>query len=382
MAVNRYAKKVRQKNEQAENRAVNALNDMTSYLSESAVGSREIEQVSLKNIRVNPANDYRQLDENEDIEVLAADIERNGLLHNLVVSKRAGGEYIILSGERRYRALNLLLEKEMEKQARGDSDADVSKYRQVPCKVIKNLTERQEQIVLDAANLQTRGGAGNERLTRLAMERYRDNVKEEYGLSDSEAKDLLFKITNIGRSSLFRNFRIIDNLIPPFQDMLNRGEISKKEAESILKLSPQQQIAANGVILAIKSIFSPSEESYPKKIKIAIDGILEASEANTTKEADRMIEELLLKIKAMKPEGLQKPAPVKVIEKMSYRENVLKECADIQTKINRLKKRRPEKIREIDRAASEGEETILAYIDSLIEQLNAFRNAVAEDERS
>ena len=32
-----------------------------------------------------------------DIQTLAEDIERNGLLHNLVVSRRRPGEYVILS---------------------------------------------------------------------------------------------------------------------------------------------------------------------------------------------------------------------------------------------------------------------------------------------
>ncbi len=380
MAVNRYAKKVRQKNEAAENRAANALNDMTSYLSEGSAGGRDIEQISLSNIKINPANDYRELDREEDIRVLADDIERNGLLHNLVVSKRGPGEYVILSGERRYRALNLLMEKELKKQAAGDSDADVGKYRQVACKVIKNLTPRQERIILDAANLQTRGGAGSEKLTRMAMERYRDNVRDEYGLSDSEAKELLFKITNIGRSSLFRNFRIIDNLIPPFRNMLNEGEISKKEAEIILKLTTEQQIGANRAILAFKAVVGINEERYSKTLKQILRAIFKAAEAATRKEAEEILKKLAEDVAQLKPEKPRKPVNLKTAEKLSYRDNVLKECDDIQNKINRLKKRRPEKIREIDRAARRGE-SITAYIDSLINQLQTFRNAIVKEDK-
>ena len=52
-------------------------------------------------------------DNGEDIEILAEDIKRNGLLHNLVVfPEQEDGKtvYVLLSGERRYRALMLLQE--------------------------------------------------------------------------------------------------------------------------------------------------------------------------------------------------------------------------------------------------------------------------------
>ena len=207
MAMNRYAKKVARQKERAAGRAADRLKDMSSYLGEDRDGA-QLENIPLKNIKLNDANDYRRLDREEDIQTLAEDIERNGLLHNLVVSRRRPGEYVILSGERRYRALTLLQNRRLEKRAAGQT-ADVGRWRRAPCRVLTGLSPRQERIVLDAANLQTRGGAGNERLTRLAMERYRDNVKREYGLSEAEARQLLMKVSNIGRSSIFRNFKII-----------------------------------------------------------------------------------------------------------------------------------------------------------------------------
>lgn len=382
MAVNRYAKKVQQKNEQAENHAANALKDMSSYLNEGIDTNGEIQEVALKNIKVNPSNDYRQLDEQEDIEVLADDIERNGLLHNLVVSKRKTGEYVILSGERRFRALNILMKRELEKQSKGDLGADLGKYRQVPCRVISDLTERKEQIILDAANLQTRGGAGDEKLTRMAMERYRDNVKEEYGLSEAQARELLLKITNIGRSSIFRNFRIIDELIPELQELLNKGEISKKDADSFLKLTHEQQNSVNRAILAFKSDNDENSDNYFKNKKKVIDGLLEATEAKTEKVATEYIDKVLDEVKNFKKEestSIKTEQTVKAVEKMSYRDKVIKECNDIHYKISKLKKKKIDKIKEIDKAASSKDETVLNHIDSLIKELQEFRREIAED---
>ena len=42
--------------------------------------------INIDTIELNPHNDiYRQMDEDSDVELLAEDIRRSGLLHNLVV---------------------------------------------------------------------------------------------------------------------------------------------------------------------------------------------------------------------------------------------------------------------------------------------------------
>lgn len=372
MAMNRYAKKVARQKERAAGRAADRLKDMSSYLGEDRDGA-QLENIPLKNIKLNEANDYRQLDREEDIQTLAEDIERNGLLHNLVVSRRRPGEYVILSGERRYRALTLLHNRRLEKRAAGQT-VDVGRWRRAPCRVLTGLSPRQERIVLDAANLQTRGGAGNERLTRLAMERYRDNVKREYGLSEAEARQLLMKVSNIGRSSIFRNFKIIDNLIPPFQDMLNASLISKKEADELVKLSTECQTAANGAILAFKALWSENDEGYRRRQKKVMDGILAASQAKTDGRAMEMIHSVAQNLPAPRPKT--QPVTVKSAAKASYRDMVLRDCRDIMTRIDRLKKKKVDKIKEIDRAADDYSDTVAARIDRLIDRLEEFKTLI------
>lgn len=383
MAVNRYAKKIQTKNRQAENQTANVLKDMSSYLNDKTISNGEIEQIPLSQIKINPINDYRQLDSDEDIEVLADDIKRNGILHNLVVSKRGAAEYVLLSGERRFRALNLLLEKEIEKQKNGDTDADVGKYRQVQCRVIKNLTERKEQIILDAANLQTRGGAGNEKITRMAMERYRDNVKAEYGLTDTQAKELILKISNIGRSNIYRNIKIIDNLIPELTQKLNHSEISKKEADAFVKLTTEQQNSVNGIISYVKETFEKDKDVYIKIKTDTLKSLLQACEEKTDKNITQAIEKVnlnILKEKEKYNNLSNTEKTVKTVHQQSYREKVIKDCQDIQTKIEKLKKKKVDVIREIDKSANLEDETIVSYVDNLIKELQAFRNEITEGE--
>lgn len=122
------------------------------------------ETVSFDNIEYNSVNDYSMT----SIEELADNIKKNGLLHNIVLSKQKNGKYKILAGERRTRAIRLLHEQEPES------------WMTTEALVYEGLTERQEKIIMDSSNLQSRGNGGNEVQLRKATNRYIENMKAEY----------------------------------------------------------------------------------------------------------------------------------------------------------------------------------------------------------
>ena len=75
--------------------------------------------VHISEIRCNPENEYvseelcPKTDTQAQIEALALSIEEHGLLHNLVVYEDESGDgkkYTLLSGEKRYHAIELLIE--------------------------------------------------------------------------------------------------------------------------------------------------------------------------------------------------------------------------------------------------------------------------------
>lgn len=126
-------------------------------LLENGVDSK-IMDICIDDIRLNPDNAiFVENDTEEDINNLAYDIEKNGLLHNLVVfevmEKNAEGRgekraYMLLSGERRYKAIKKLYE-------RGKFTYKTIKG----CRVITTrMNETQKKALLYSANLQVRGG--------------------------------------------------------------------------------------------------------------------------------------------------------------------------------------------------------------------------------
>ena len=55
-------------------------------------GDQEYAFIPIASIAFNPDNDYAAKDNAESIQILAEDILRNGLLHNIVVSQLSSGQ--------------------------------------------------------------------------------------------------------------------------------------------------------------------------------------------------------------------------------------------------------------------------------------------------
>jgi hypothetical protein len=144
-------------------------------------------------------------------------------------------QYKLLSGERRLRAYRLLFEQTGEE-----------KYRTIYALVKRNLTPTQELIILDAANLQTRGTPAEEKKLRKAALRFIENLKTEFSISDDEAVRLTKEYTDVTGKTIDRNVTLERDLDKSLLALLDSGEISKNDALAFAALEGevQTQIAA------------------------------------------------------------------------------------------------------------------------------------------
>ena len=200
----------------------------------------DYQYLQLQEIEFNPENDYADSDLPESIRKLSDDIKRNGLLHNIVVSFVAPHKYKLLSGERRLRAYRLLLEETGEE-----------KYRTIYALVKRDLTPTQELIILDAANLQTRGTPAEEKKLRKAALRFIENLKVEFSISDEEAVRLTKEYTDVTGKTIDRNVTLERDLDKALLALLDSGEISKNDALAFAALdAPTQEQIAAALVLA------------------------------------------------------------------------------------------------------------------------------------
>ena len=204
-------------------------------------GDQEYAFIPIASIAFNPDNDYAAKDNAESIQILAEDILRNGLLHNIVVSQLSSGQYKLLSGERRVRAYQQLWETTHQES-----------YQSIYALIKKDLTPRQELIIMDAANLQTRGTEREEKRFRKAGMRFIQNLKMEFSISEQEAVQLTKEYLPTQEKTIDRNLNLEKNLDPKLLALLDTGILSKNEAIHFLPLETSlQQISAQAIASAL-----------------------------------------------------------------------------------------------------------------------------------
>ena len=351
------------------------IKNFTQKIEETGV----IEPVATAKIMPNPANDYRERDNEESIKSLAEDIARQGLLHNLVVSEKTQDgrtSYLLISGERRLRAVKLLIEREIEKVNNGEK-GDPGKYQTINCRVVKGLSPRQEMIMLDAANLQTRGGAGDEAATRKAMSRYRENVMAEYGLTAEQVREIIVDMSPMGFTTVNSNFIIEDNLRAELKSMLDSNEINKKQALGFAKLDQMQQKLVSDAVMGIKDAFAGNETDYSDAVKQAVKGFFEATEEKADKKVNEKLEQAAAQVRKQLAQSVQQNKQPKVSVKKAQRDLLLADCAAIQNKIAKLSTDKAvANIRRFDGAAEEESLKIANKIDAIISELERLRERV------
>ena len=196
----------------------------------------ESRDISLFNIRTNPDNEiFREIDDDEDIRILADDIKRNGLLHNLVMfpSTEEGREvYVLLSGERRYRALKLLV-------AEGDTSWQIVRN----CNVITTeLSDNEKKVLLYSANLQVRGGLNDEAVRRKAVSEFIECLqKEPYNMNRVDALKAIKSVSSVNPKTIDRDARLEDKLKENLKELLDAKFLSRSECESYLRFDDEKQ---------------------------------------------------------------------------------------------------------------------------------------------
>lgn len=196
----------------------------------------ESRDISLFNIRTNTDNEiFREIDDDEDIRILADDIKRNGLLHNLVMfpSTEEGREvYVLLSGERRYRALKLLVEE-------GDTSWQIVRN----CNVITTeLSDNEKKVLLYSANLQVRGGLNDEAVRRKAVSDFIECLqKEPYNMNRVDALKAIKSVSSVNPKTIDRDARLEDKLKGSLKELLNAKFLSRSECESYLRFDDEKQ---------------------------------------------------------------------------------------------------------------------------------------------
>jgi ParB family chromosome partitioning protein len=166
-------------------------------------------EIPIDQLRPNPQQPRHHFDR-ESLEELAASIRLHGVLQPLLVSEEPPDRYLLITGERRWRAARL------------------AGLATVPA-VIRERIEDKEQLELALVeNLQRRD------LTPLEESRAFDHLRSSLGLSQQEIADRV----GMDRSTVANALRLL-KLPAEVQEMVERGELSAGHGRTLLAFTDE-----------------------------------------------------------------------------------------------------------------------------------------------
>ena len=170
--------------------------------SESAKPVAGVAEIEISKIIPNPNQPRKKFDE-EALNELAASIKSHGIIQPIVVNNN-DGEYMIIAGERRYRASKLL------------------GLETIPC-VVKNYTERQVKEISIIENLQ------REDLNPIEAARAIKQLMDEYNFTQEAVADRI----GISRPNIANTLRLL-SLCPEVIKMVEDNKLSAGHARCLV----------------------------------------------------------------------------------------------------------------------------------------------------
>ena len=214
---------------------MDALNNKTKAAAEDNKTKARFrtKDIAIKQMYSNDKNFYSI----PDIEQLAQDILAVGLLENLTVVHDPcdRGEYRIIAGERRWRALTLLVEKGYEE------------FSVASCQIKTPAEEHEEMIQLIIANTYRNKTVADILEEQKTLEETLKYMKENgltlhgYKLDSGRLRDVIAGMMQVSSTKIGQIESINKKLIPEFTEELKEGRLTFSAAYEISKMSEDIQ---------------------------------------------------------------------------------------------------------------------------------------------
>ena len=182
-------------------------------------------------------NQPRRGFDDEALNSLADSIRRHGLIQPILVRPILGGGYMIVAGERRYRA------------------CQIAGLTEIPV-VIRELTDKETMEIALIENLQ------RENLNPIEEAKGYRALMDDYGMTQEQVSEVIGK----SRPAVANSLRLL-NLPDEVSLMVEQGRISPGHARALLSIDNKDEMirAANEVVLSDMSVRQIEKIAQNKK---------------------------------------------------------------------------------------------------------------------
>ncbi len=192
--------------------------------------------LNISELEPNRDQPRREFDE-EALNSLAESIKQHGLIQPILVRPILGGGYMIVAGERRYRACQL------------------AGITQVPV-TIRELTDKETMEIALIENLQ------RENLNPIEEAKGYRSLMDDYGLTQEQVSEVIGK----SRPAVANSLRLL-NLPEEIHSMLENGKLSSGHARALLSFDNEADMirVANEIALSDMSVRQVEKIAKQKK---------------------------------------------------------------------------------------------------------------------
>lgn len=240
-------------------RGLSAILEMEQYVEDLPAVSR-MEEIDIELITPNPKQPRTTFDE-DALEELADSIATLGLIQPITVRKESNGKYIIISGERRWRASKLAGRKTIAAYVREADDKELHEMA-----LVENI-QRQDLNAMEIA---------------ISLQRLID----ECGVTQETVAQRVGK-----KRSTVANYLRLMTMCPEVQAALKAGLISMGHAKAIAAAPEQSQAALVKKVIK-KELSVRATEQMAKKMAEGKKGSTNTSEEEFPEIYTRAVEQL------------------------------------------------------------------------------------------
>ena len=213
---------------------------------ESVINSTETSEMLLSNIEPNADQPRKQFDD-DALAALVASIKTHGVITPLIVTPKDDGKYMIIAGERRYRAANM------------------AGLMSVPV-CVREYTQIQIDELSLIENIQ------REDLNPMEVARAIRKLMDDYGYTQEQAAERIGK----ARPTVANLLRLMD-LTPEVQKLVENGRLSAGHARCLVPVSDVElqielakkacddKVSVRDFERMVKNAINPKSKSEPAK---------------------------------------------------------------------------------------------------------------------